>query len=61
MTEFEFNNVLANDIRKVDNSLLSFLPDAKDGQSSVVEAMEYSLINGGKRIRPVLALEFARA
>ncbi len=61
MTDFEFDNILKNDIRKVENSLLSYIPDAKDGQFSVVEAMRYSLINGGKRIRPVLALEFARA
>lgn len=61
MTEFEFDNILKNDIRKVENSLLSYIPDAKDGQFSVAEAMQYSLINGGKRIRPVLALEFARA
>lgn len=61
MTDFEFENILKNDIRKVDNSLLSYLPDAKEGQYQVAEAMKYSLINGGKRIRPVLALEFARA
>lgn len=61
MTDFEFDNILKNDIRKVENSLLSYLPDAKDGQYQVAEAMKYSLINGGKRIRPVLALEFARA
>lgn len=61
MTEFEFDNILKNDIRKVENSLLSYLPDAKDGQYQVAEAMKYSLINGDKRIRPVLALEFARA
>lgn len=61
MTETEFKNILNNDIRKVEFSLLSFLPDAKDGQHSVVDAMKYSLSNGGKRIRPVLALEFARA
>ncbi len=60
MTEFEFNNIFQNDVRKVENSLLSFLPDASDGQAEVVEAMKYSLLNGGKRIRPVLALEFSR-
>lgn len=60
MTDFEFDNILKNDVRKVDNSLLSYIPDAKDGQYEVAEAMRYSLINGGKRIRPVLALEFAR-
>ncbi len=61
MTEFEFNNILNNDVRKVDHALLSFLPDAKDGQFEVVDAMKYSLSNGGKRIRPVLTLEFAKA
>ena len=47
MTETEFNNILTNDIKKVEHNLLSFLPDCKDGQESVVQAMEYSLINGG--------------
>lgn len=59
MTQFEFDNILTNDIRKTEHSLLSYLPDAKDGQESVVKAMEYSLINGGKRIRPVFTLEFS--
>lgn len=61
MNNVEFSNVLYNDIRKVEHSLLSFLPDAKDGQEEVVKAMEYSLVNGGKRLRPVFTLEFARA
>ena len=47
MTGTEFNNILTNDIKKVEHNLLSFLPDCKDGQESVVQAMEYSLINGG--------------
>ena len=61
MTDFEYNNIFHNDVRKIDNVLLSFLPDAKEGQYSVVDAMKYSLVNGGKRIRPVLTLEFAKA
>lgn len=61
MNNMEFSNVLKNDIRKVEHSLLSFLPDAKDGQEKVVKAMEYSLVIGGKRLRPVFTLEFARA
>lgn len=48
MTETEFKNILTNDIKKVEHTLLSFLPDCKDGQESVVQAMEYSLVNGGK-------------
>lgn len=61
MTEFEFNNILHDDIRMVENHLLTYLPSAKNGQYSVVDAMKYSLINGGKRLRPVFALEFAMA
>lgn len=61
MDKLEFNNILNNDIRKVEHSLLSFLPDANEGQEEVVKAMEYSLSNGGKRLRPVFALEFAKA
>lgn len=61
MTNMEFNNILNNDIRLVERALLSNLPQSLDGQSEVVSAMKYSLMNGGKRIRPVLALEFANA
>lgn len=61
MTDFEFDNILKNDLRKIENTLLSYIPDSKDGQYDVAMAMQYSLSNGGKRIRPVLALEFAKA
>jgi len=40
-----------------------FLKDmfvAKEAWSDLYEAMRYSLLSGGKRIRPVLTLEFAR-
>lgn len=61
MDKVIFDNILSNDIRLIERNILSFLPNASDGQDSVVNAMEYSLSNGGKRIRPILALEFARA
>ena len=32
MTGTEFNNILTNDIKKVEHNLLSFLPDCKDGK-----------------------------
>lgn len=56
MTETEFKNILTNDIKKVEHTLLSFLPDCKDGQESVVQAMEYSLVNGGKDLDLFLRL-----
>lgn len=61
MNKIEFNNILNNDILLVERALIQNLPKASDGQAEVVNAMRYSLSNGGKRIRPVLALEFAKA
>lgn len=61
MTELEFNNILENDIAIVERRLIDLLPECRDGQDEVVEAMKYSILNGGKRLRPVLCLEFAKA
>lgn len=61
MTELEFNNILENDIAIVERRLIDLLPECRDGQDEVVEAMKYSLLNGGKRLRPVFCLEFAKA
>ena len=61
MNKIEYNNILNNDILLIERALIQNLPASKDGQSEVVNAMNYSLSNGGKRIRPVLALEFAMA
>jgi geranylgeranyl diphosphate synthase type II len=44
----------------VNAKLIEYLPQARDGQRSVVRAMKYSLSNGGKRLRPMLVLEFCR-
>lgn len=45
---------------KINSSLIEHLPSANDGQIDVVRAMKYSLSNGGKRLRPVLTLEFCK-
>lgn len=40
----------------IDEHILDFMPDV-DGKSSIIkDAMEYSLMSGGKRVRPVLLL-----
>ncbi len=44
----------------VENSLDAFLPDQAIAQKAVIDAMRYSLLAGGKRLRPVLLLEFCR-
>lgn len=61
MTQLEFENLLNNDISIVEDRLIKLLPECANGQDEVVKAMKYSLSNGGKRLRPVLCLEFARA
>ncbi|MEG1887171.1 MAG: polyprenyl synthetase family protein, partial [Oscillospiraceae bacterium] len=44
----------------VENHLNQVLSDADPAYKIVVEAMRYSALMGGKRIRPVLLLEFNR-
>ncbi len=61
MTQLEFENILNNDISIIENRLVQLLPRCANGQDEVVEAMRYSISNGGKRLRPVLCLEFAKA
>lgn len=61
MTKLEFDNIMNNDISLVESRLTELLPKCSNGQDEVVEAMKYSLVNGGKRLRPVLCIEFAKA
>ena len=44
----------------INKAIIENLPSAKDGQRDVVRAMQYSLANGGKRLRPIFVLEFCR-
>lgn len=63
MTEAEMKQQLQQDAAKVEAALDTYLPDDAVSalqETSVVEAMRYSLAAGGKRIRPVLVLEFCR-
>jgi geranylgeranyl diphosphate synthase type II len=51
-----------NDRRKtVNKALEKYLPPSKDKTDGLVEAMRYSLLAGGKRIRPILCMAGARA
>lgn len=44
----------------IERTLSAFFAPAGDGADGLREAMRYSLLAGGKRIRPVLCLEFCR-
>lgn len=62
MTNDAFQNTLANDQRLIENALQQLLPPTVFDQGEVVEAMRYSLMNGGKpTAAPVLAMEFCKA
>lgn len=49
-----------NFLPMIEEALASYVPSKDCLQKNVVEAMEYSLMAGGKRIRPTLTLEFCR-
>lgn len=47
------------DMKRIEQELLSYLPKDVPETATVMSSMEYSLAAGGKRIRPLLTLEFA--
>ncbi len=47
-------------LETINLALSEALPLAGDSYDSVIEAMRYSVMDAGKRIRPVLTLEFCR-
>jgi geranylgeranyl diphosphate synthase type II len=47
--------------RQIDAALETFLPSAASAPASVCEAMRYSVMAGGKRLRPILVLAAAEA
>ena len=47
--------------KTIEDKLNDFIPYANNGQDSVIDAMKYSLMIGGKRLRPTLVFEFAEA
>ena len=44
-------------VRQIEDILQSYLPVQKGCQRIIMEAMTYSLLAGGKRIRPMLMKE----
>lgn len=62
----DFKSILNADVALINEKLALYMSESSfagresEGLSAMLEAMEYSLSNGGKRIRPVLVLEFCR-
>lgn len=61
MTGFDLESYLATRRVEVDRHLDTRLPQPGDDPGRLVEAMRYSLLAPGKRLRPILALAAAEA
>ena len=53
-------DVLQDTAERVESKLLKLLPKAVDLEQRVIDAMEYALMAGGKRVRPFLVMESAK-
>lgn len=52
-------NISSSEFKKIiEDKLKSYLPSSLCMQSKLIEAMEYSLLNGGKRIRAMITAQF---
>lgn len=56
----EFNELLKNKVKEINDIIYGFLPKCEGKQKKVIEAMNYSVDAGGKRIRPMIMLETYR-
>ena len=52
-----FNETLNRKAREIEEILREYLPEKTGFQKTVIEAMNYSLLAGGKRLRPMLMKE----
>lgn len=55
-----FKQCLEKETEKIEKIINSYLPEETGYQKSVIEAMNYSVKAGGKRLRPMLMLETYR-
>lgn len=53
----EFNIQSTRKVEEIEAMLQNYLPKQKGYQSIIMEAMSYSLLAGGKRLRPMLMKE----
>lgn len=57
----EIQSYLNKQKERVENGLLRYLPEPQDPFTKHIEALRYSVLAGGKRIRPILCLAAAEA
>ena len=56
----EFTIQMKTKVAEIEEILKRYLPEAEGYQKVIMEAMEYSLMAGGKRLRPMLVRETCR-
>ena len=56
----EFTVQMKKKVAEIEEILKTYLPEAEGYQKIIMEAMEYSLMAGGKRLRPMLMRETCR-
>lgn len=56
----DFKAQMERKVRKIEEILQEYLPKQRGYQSIIMEAMSYSLLAGGKRLRPMLMMETFR-
>lgn len=52
-----FSEVQAQKVAEIEAVLVKYLPEQEGHQKQIMEAMEYNLMAGGKRLRPMLMRE----
>lgn len=55
-----FKEICAGKVKEIEEILVKYLPAKEGYQRTIMEAMEYSLMAGGKRLRPMLMQETFR-
>lgn len=53
-----FNDLLEKKVKEAEEVIASFLPEETGWPRTVIEAMNYAMMGGGKRLRPVFMKEF---
>lgn len=56
-SSMNFNETLTKKVQNIEEIIKKFLPNEEGFQKTVLEAMNYSVLAGGKRLRPMLMQE----
>ncbi len=56
-TKGDFKNILKEKVRAIEDLLKTYLPEEADAPQTILDALYYSVMSGGKRLRPMLMQE----